>query len=98
MQTVKEKCKQFLTDNGMWPDEAEKVFEVAKSSLEVGGYKMSWDRPESEYPNVLYAAMFPTLKREALKYIDEHCPWAWYRPMFTDNPKAEIERLQAVQA
>lgn len=95
MQTVEGKCKQFLIDNGMWPDESEKVFEAAKPLLEVGGYKMSWGRPSSEYPNVLYDAMFLLLKREGLKYIDEHCPQAWYRPMFTDNPETEIERLQA---
>lgn len=97
MQTVDQKCEKILTDLGMWPHEAKAVLELAKPDIEVGGYKMAWGRPASEYPVQLYAAIAMILKRIGLEYIDEHCPQAWYRPMSTPDPEAEIKRLQAAQ-
>lgn len=94
METVKQKCLNFLMENGLWPDQADQVFERAKPKLEVGGYKMLWGRPSSEYPDVLYAVMFLTLKTVGLEWIDENCPQAWFRPMFTASPESEIKQLK----
>ena len=98
METTKEKCISFLTNNGLWPQESEQVFEAAKPRLEVGGYQMTWDRPANEYPNALYAVMFITLKAVALEWIDQNKPMHFARPMFTSDPEAEIARLQVERA
>ena len=97
MQTVKEKCLEMLTNNGMFDSQAQAVFESAKPLIEVDGYRMTWDRPSDEYPLEMYAVINLILKREALSYIDQNCPRAWFRPMFCDDPQAEILRLQSLQ-
>jgi hypothetical protein len=53
--TTKERFLKLLTDRGLWPDEAEAVLELGKPDLERGGYRVTWDRPASEYPDAMYA-------------------------------------------
>lgn len=82
--TTKEKLKKFLTDNGMFEEQADAVLEVAIPQIEalVPDYSFTWERPANEYPPVLYAVMLSIVKEEAVKWIDANLPMAWYRPMF----------------
>lgn len=96
METTKQRCLAMLTNKGMFDSQAEAVLKQAMPGIEVGGYRMTWERPASEYPDALYAVVGLILNRAALKWIDEHCPMAWFRPMFTDDPEAEIQRLTAM--
>lgn len=89
METTKQRCLNFLIQRGMFDSQAEQVLERAKPDIEVGGYQMTWDRPASEYPDVLYAVIGLILKRHALEWIDEHAPLAWFRPMFADSVETE---------
>ena len=45
-------------------------------------YKITWGRPSPEYPQVMYAVWFMTIKPIALKWIEENCPQAWFKGMF----------------
>jgi len=92
--TVKGKLLSYLTDNGMWETHAEQVFQRALPDLEADS-RVTWDRPAEDYPTVMYAVWIIVLKRHALEWIDEYLPKAWFRPMFTPDPKAEIARLRA---
>lgn len=94
--TVKERLLKFaLIDNGMFPQQAEQVFQVALPKLEPDDYRVTGNQPASDYPDAMYAVWTMTIKPIALEWIDAHCPMAWFRPMFTENPEAEIARLQA---
>lgn len=93
--TTKERLLKFeLIDNGMFPEQAEQVFQQALPKLQPNGYQVTWDRPASEYPDPFYAVLAMILKPIALEWIDANLPKAWFRPMFTDNPESELERLQ----
>jgi hypothetical protein len=92
--TTKEKLLRFLVSTGMFPNQAEAVFERALPQLEVDDYRVTWDGPCDDYPEVIYGCWLMVLKEVALEWIDENLPNAWYRPMFTPDPEAELAHLK----
>jgi hypothetical protein len=74
----------MLTDCGMFDDQADAVLAEAIPRIEgcTPNYRVTWDRPADEYPDVVYNAMWLHVKDVALKWIDENAPQAWFRPMF----------------
>jgi hypothetical protein len=84
MQT-REKLEQMLVSNGMFESQAKEVMEISIPELNnlVEDYQITFDRPASEYPNVIYNILFLAIKPIALKWIEEKMPMAWYKPMFT---------------
>lgn len=48
----------------------------------VAPYVITWDAPATDYPSVMYALWFASIKPIALKWIDENKPQAWFREMF----------------
>ena len=81
---TREKFEFILVENGMFPEQAKKVMDVAIPEINASNeYQITWDRPEQEYPEVFYSSVWVIqLKVIALKWIDENIPRAWYRPMF----------------
>lgn len=82
--TIKEKLKKMLTDRGMFDNQADDVLKEAIPQIEslTPDYKITWDRPDSEYPDAVYSVMWLSLRDAALKWIDKNAPQAWFRPMF----------------
>ena len=82
--TTKEKLKKMLTDRGMFDDQADEVLKEAIPQIEsiTPDYRITWDRPASDYDNEFYNAMWISLCYAALKWIDKNAPQAWFRPMF----------------
>jgi len=78
------KFAQMLTDRGMFESQADKVMEqfVPEFDEVNAGYRVTWERPASEYPDAFYAVGFMYLKKTALRWIDENLPQAWFRVMF----------------
>ena len=74
----------MLTDRGMSDGQADDVLKDAIPQIEslTENYRVTWDRPASEYPDVIYNAMWLHLSNATLKWIDENAPQAWFRPMF----------------
>lgn len=85
METTKQKCLRFLVERGLSTKEAVTVFDRAQPLLQVGDYKIEWDGPAGEYPDPFYSVAFIALREAALEWIDENCPKAWFRPMFTSD-------------
>lgn len=81
---TREKFEEMLVNNGLFPDDAKSIMEVAMPEIDkqVENYKFTWDRPASEYPDVIYNVVFLSIKPIALKWIEENRPMAWFRPMF----------------
>lgn len=82
--TAREKLEQMLVNNGMFESQAKNVMEIAIPELNniLDDYKFTFDRPASEYPNVIYNILFLHIKPIALKWIEENVPMAWFKPMF----------------
>lgn len=81
--TTKEKLIKMLVDRGMLENDAKIIVERSMPIIDnYDGYKYSWDGPSSGYPDQLYCILFWTVKEQALIWIKENCPEAWYRPVF----------------
>jgi hypothetical protein len=82
--TSREKLENMLVNNGMFESQAKEVIDIAIPELNniLDDYKFTFDRPASEYPNVIYTLLFMHIKPIALKWIEKNCPMAWYKPMF----------------
>lgn len=82
--TTREKLKKMLTDRGMFDSQADAVLAEAIPTIEslTPDYKITWDRPASEYPDVVYNVMWLPLCDAAKAWIAKNAPQAWYRPMF----------------
>jgi hypothetical protein len=82
--TTKDNVKKMLTDNGMFDTDAEKILAIAIPKIErlTPQYQITWDRPASEYPDVIYPILWMTIKDTAKEWIEKNQPLAWYRPLF----------------
>lgn len=82
--TTRQKFEKMLFQNGMFEEQARKVMDQAIPVIEAisPDYRMTWDRPADEYPDAIYSVLWPTVRKEALKWIDTNIPKAWFRGMF----------------
>lgn len=82
--TTREKLKSMLVQKGMFDDEAEAVLAIAIPKIEAAtpNYRITWDRPEHEYPEPVLRAMWLHVKQAAKEWITKNAPEAWYRPLF----------------
>ncbi len=81
--TTREKFEKMLTNNGMFESQAKKVMDLAIPVVDgFDNYKMTWERPANEYPDPLYAVIYMMIEPIALKWIEDNCPKAWFKPMF----------------
>lgn len=93
--TFKEELINYLKSNGMFDDQAMAVFNRVETDEANRSMLGRWDESTEGYPAAMLAVLRLATNRAALQYIDEVIPLAWFRPMFTPNPEAEIARLQA---
>lgn len=71
-----------LEENGMFPIDAQRVIARLQGQAEDPKDMCGrWSDDTSGYPTQVLAVLWMTVKREALKYIDETCPKAWYRSL-----------------
>ena len=85
--TTRDKLKKMLVDCGLFDDQAEEIMKAAVIELDsaTSEYKITWDKPAREYPEVLYQAIWPYLCKAALAWIGANMPQAWFRPMFENE-------------
>lgn len=84
-QTTRQKFEKMLTDRGMFESQASKVMDIAAEKLkeDLPNYRITWQRPSSEYDDVFYTSFFATrIKGIAAKWIDDNLPQAWFKEMF----------------
>ena len=94
--TIREAMRKYLTDNGLWPDEADAVLASAEKSLVRafagrGGVQSPmtwyWDDDSVGSPKLL-AAVELQVKSCALEWIDENQPAHFARPAFRERDVA----------
>jgi hypothetical protein len=82
MATFKKEIIKFCEERGMFSEQAEHVFERVVSSDINASMSHRWNDSVSGYPPVMLNLVLSQTKREALAWIDENAPLAWFRPMF----------------
>jgi len=85
--TTRQKFEQMLFECGLFENQAKAIMDKAIPMLDAltPDYRITWDRPASEYPEHFFTVGFLTVKTAALAWIDENIPKAWFRAMFTET-------------
>lgn len=93
--TITDKLREMLMANGLAPDMAAQVLVEAMAGVpaaQLWSTELSGLGPAGEMlVNLAYSQLRPV----ALAWIDKHLPEAWFRPLFTEDPLAEVNRLRA---
>ncbi len=80
--TVKEKGLARLYECGLFQDQAEAIMELVIADPANKSMKERWNDAIEDYPQALWNVLWLSIKRVTRKYIEEHCPEAWFRSMF----------------
>lgn len=78
--TIEQKMQKRLEKNGMFESQAEKVMLLAKNHVLFADLDLHWK--DEEYPDMLLASVWISIREVALEWIDQNIPKAWYRDMF----------------
>ena len=81
--TFEERLNELLVEHGMWPGQAQAIVDRVKAAKRNESMEGRWDDQIEDYPPQMLAVLWMSVRTEALVYIDENCPQAWFRPMFT---------------
>ena len=83
MPTIEQKLTQRLVDNGLFEDMAEKIMQQIKAD-DNGTMQGRWGDSIEDYPDIMLAVLWVTVRDTALEWIDENLPNAWFRPLFAE--------------
>jgi len=98
-QTVRGWFEEWLYNQGIFETQAKQIMEYvipkvdeqmqAQATEGSTGYKITWDRPSSEYPVAFYGVLIMThkIKQHVFDWAEENMPLAWWKPMFDPNFK-----------
>lgn len=87
------KLFEDLQENGMMPMQADEVMQSFMHDQRDSGMRGRWYDDPTGYPPVLYNLQWGLVCTYALKYIDEQCPKAWFRPVFLP-PSAQAQWMR----
>jgi hypothetical protein len=89
--TLKQFSLDYLTRNGMFPDQAQQV--MSRAVIADDPLTGRWGDDLKGYPPVVRGVLIMHINSAAIEWIDANVPNAWYRPMFL--PQDEREELLA---
>jgi hypothetical protein len=78
--TINESLTTTLINHGLFPEQASEVMRRVRENSDESMQNRWYDEVEG-YPPQLLNILLYTAKQEALDYIDETCPKAWFRPL-----------------
>ena len=79
--TFEEFVKSNLESCGMFPNQCNIVFEIVKNAKENQSMADRWTDDISFYPEIMQNSILLSAKTQALIWVDENCPQAWFRPV-----------------
>jgi hypothetical protein len=84
--TVRERLEDVLYEFGMFREQAHKVMNVSIPIIDAisDDYQIEWDSDSEIYQDDMYDFLFSLIRPEALKWINENVPKAWFRENFED--------------
>ena len=83
--TLKQKAISLLTERGMFDRDAEEVFEMVKADPSNAAMANRWNDEVERYPKQMLPILLFSVKRSVVAWIEQNCPQAWYKPLFTDE-------------
>lgn len=92
-----EAIKKMLFDRGLFEDQCNEIFTRMEASPANEAMKGRWQEKTDDYPEIMLDIAWIFARKEALDFIDETCPNAWFRPLFvnasatTKDPETESE-------
>ena len=86
--TLKEKLVKLGEENGLWPQESAQIAEalIAEDDGTMAG---RWNDDADGYPPQMIAVLWMSFRRVADKWLGEHKPMHWARPMFSNTVLAK---------
>lgn len=83
--TINALFMKHLVDRGLFPDQAEKILEIARARPIGAMMAGRWDDQPGDYPTMLIQALTKDIDLAAIAWFDEHFPQHWARSLFTDT-------------
>ena len=77
-----------LTKRGLFKEQAEQILERCIQKKD--SMQDRWDEPIDSYPRSVLTTIWLNIKDEALDFIKETCPEAWFRPIFEMDIPREL--------
>lgn len=72
-----------LEQNGLNADQIDDIFKLINDDAEfMPEFIGRWHEPTDAYPPMMKVLVWHSVKILVLKYINDNCPQAWFRPMF----------------
>lgn len=71
-----------MVDRGMFPHDAETVFNLIKDAPENQTMINRWNDPIDGYPTMMQGICLLSIKSIAGDWIEEHMPKAWFKALF----------------
>jgi hypothetical protein len=90
--TIRQWAQTYLTDRGMWPQDAVTIIERMDADPALQSMNGRWDEDTSGYPPALLSALSFNLDLQAVIWIEANCPEAWYRSLFDPGQETTSER------
>jgi hypothetical protein len=81
--SIRERLEKSLVENGMWPDEAKEVLNIAAEDEVLKPMEFRWDDAAEGYPQSLFAVIWLRLKEIAVEWIDKNKPQHFARTILT---------------
>jgi hypothetical protein len=82
--TTRRKLEDSLFKLGMFKEQAHDVVKIAMPEIDkqMNDYRVTWERPASEYPDVFHKILLFKAKPFAFKWYEDNLPNAWNKDLF----------------
>lgn len=80
--SFEEAIKKMLFERGLFMNQCDEIFTRMVNSPENEPMKGRWQDKTEDYPEIMLQLAWFNASKEALKFIDETCPQAWFREVF----------------
>ena len=80
--TIRQRVLRSLTERGLFPDEAEAIFNTVQANADIQAMRDRWEDREDDYPPVLLAGLILLANTAAVAWIDSNKPQHWARSLF----------------
>lgn len=94
-KTLHQFVVEYLISKGLWPSEAEAIFEVMKVDPANVVMKDRWG--DAGYPASILVCASMSADEAAKEWLEKNKPQHWARPMFDEKMMAEIKAKQAAK-
>lgn len=82
--TIREKMTRLLEDNGLMPDQAQAIMELAIVDVSLESMVTRWNDESEGYPPQLFGAIWYPIKKVAVEWIDANIPQHFARAIFAN--------------